>query len=392
VRAVVVGASVAGVAAAVALRDEGFGGEVLLVGEEPHVPYDRPPLSKQLLAGAIAPGDCVLPAAGRLAERAITHLPGCAAAALDLAAGEVVLEDGRREAFDGLVVASGSRARRLALAVPAEGVHVLRTLDDAIAVRAAIAAAGDVVVIGAGFIGLEVASSARMLGRSVTVLEVAPRPMARLVGDETAGWFTELHEANGVAVRCGVTVEGFEEEGGRVTGVRLAGAAAIPADVVVVGVGAAPNDGWLVGSGLRVADGVVCDATLRAAPGVYAAGDVARWQHPTFGSIRVEHWTTAGHHARTAAANLAADLAGAEGDRQVAGEIPYFWSDQFDCRIQMAGWVAGHEQVSVAQDGRRRLARFGRGGQLVAALAWNWPAELARQRRAIAAGAAWGPA
>jgi NADPH-dependent 2,4-dienoyl-CoA reductase/sulfur reductase-like enzyme len=246
-----------------------------------------------------------------------------------------------------------------------------------------------VVVVGAGFIGLEVAASARALGCDVTVLEAAPHPMARLVGDRIAGWFTDLHAERGVGVRCGVAVEGFAEAGGRVTGVHVAGAGVVPADVVVVGVGAAPNDDWLRTSGLTVGDGVVCDATLRAAPGIYAAGDVARWEHPAFGSIRVEHWSTAGSHGRTAAANLAADLAAADEERRLADEVPYFWSDQFGCRIQMAGWSTGHDSVAVIQEGDRRLAQFGRAGRLVAALAWNWPAALARQRRAIAAGSPW---
>jgi NADPH-dependent 2,4-dienoyl-CoA reductase/sulfur reductase-like enzyme len=389
VRVVVVGASVAGVAACAALRAAGWPGEVVLVGEEPHAPYDRPPLSKQLLCGTVGPADVGLPDASRLEDLRVTHRAGCAATELDLAARRLRLAGGERLRFDGLVVATGSRARRLPGQPDAEGLHVLRTLDDAVRLRAAVAAARHVVVVGAGFIGLEVASSVRSLGVEATVLEVAPAPLARVLGPEVGGWFADLHAEHGVDVRCGVAIEGFRLQAGRVTGVELPGGRALPADVVVVGVGAAPATGWLASSGLRLDDGVVCDPYLRAAPGVYAAGDVARWEHPRFGPIRVEHWTTAGSHARTAARNLAADLAGRPEERRMADEVPYFWSDQHGVKVQMAGWVEGCDAVhEIAADGRR-AALFGRAGTLVGALTWNWPALLAKQRRAIAAGTEW---
>lgn len=388
-RVVVVGASVAGVAASAELRAAGYAGQVVLVGAEPHAPYDRPPLSKQLLCGALAPADIGLPDALRLQELRVTHRAPCVATGLDLDAREVRLDAGERLGFDGLVIATGSQARRLPGQPDAEGLHVLRTLDDAVRLRAAVAAARHVVVVGAGFIGLEVASSVRSLGVGATVLEAAPAPLARVLGPEVGGWFADLHAEHGVDVRCGVAIEGFRVERGRVTGVELRGAPPLPADAVVVGVGAAPATGWLASSGLRLEDGVVCDHGLKAADGVYAAGDVARWRHPRFGSIRVEHWTTARDHARTAAWNLAADLGGRPSERRVASEIPYFWTDQHGVKIQMAGWVEGYDAVHELRAGGRRAALFGKAGALVGALTWGWPALLARQRRAIAAGTAW---
>jgi NADPH-dependent 2,4-dienoyl-CoA reductase/sulfur reductase-like enzyme len=389
VRVVVVGAAVAGVAACAGLRAAGYAGEVVLVGDERHAPYDRPPLSKQVLCGTMGQADIGLPVAARLDELGVVHRAGCRATGLDLRARELELDGAERLPFDGVVIATGSAARRLPGQPEAGGLHVLRTLDDALALRAELARARHVAVIGAGFIGLEVASSARSLDARATVLEAAPSPMARIFGPELGRRFAELHAEHGVEVRCGVAVERVRVQDGRVTGVEVATGPAVEADVVVVGIGAAPATGWLEGSGLALADGVVCDARLRAAAGVYAAGDVARWDHPRFGPIRVEHWTTAGDHARTAAWNLAAELAGRPERARVAGEIPYFWSDQHGVKIQMAGWVQGYDDVHEVESGRRWAVLFGRGGALVGAMTWGWPAFLARQRRAIAAGTPW---
>ncbi|MBS1895530.1 MAG: FAD-dependent oxidoreductase [Actinobacteria bacterium] len=387
-RVVVVGASVAGVAACEALRAAGFGGEIVLVGEEPHSPYDRPPLSKQILSGGTTAAEIGLPAASRLAELQVASRLGCRAVGLDCSDRTVELEDGERLGFDGLIIATGSTANRLPWQ-PAAGVHVLRTLDDALGLRREIGAARHVVVVGAGFIGLEVASSARALGIATTVLESAPAPLARILGEDVGARFAALHVAHGVDVHCGVEVTGFDLVGDRVSAVELAGAAPVEADLVVVGIGARPATAWLAGSGLAVDDGVVCDSHLRAAPGIYGAGDVARWDHPIFGSIRVEHWSTAGDHARTAAANLVAELDGRPEDEKVADEIPYFWSDQFGIKIQMAGWVAGYEETHEFRDGERSAVLFARDGRLVGAMTWSWPAQVARLRRAIAARTGW---
>lgn len=384
-RALVVGASVAGVAAAVGLREAGFSGEVVLIGDEPHPPYDRPPLSKQLLRGSSGPEEIGLPAAARLDELGIELRRGDAATGLDLEARELQLAGGERLGFDGLIVATGSVARRLPNQPEAEGIFMLRTLDDAVALRAALTEARHVAVVGAGFIGLEVASEARGLGIEATVLDVAPHPLSRVFGPEVGERVRRLHTEHGVEIGCGKPIEAIGVAAGRVRGLELEGGETLAADAVVIGIGAEPATGWLEGSGLELADGVVCDAELRAAAGVYAAGDVARWEHPLFGPIRVEHWTTAGDHARVAAANLAAELGGG-GERRFAGAVPYFWSDQHGVKIQCAGWVGERDEFCELEDERGRAATmFGRGGTLVGVFACDWPAFVAKQRRAIAA-------
>lgn len=389
-RIVVVGASVAGITAAEGLRAAGFDGEVVLVGEERCAPYDRPPLSKQFLVGEKDVAEVALRKPGVLDELEIELREGHRAVGLDLGARSLALEDRDPLGFDGLIVATGSRARRLSGCPEVTGAHVLRTLDDALAVREQLPRARHVTVVGAGFIGLEAASCARALGKRVTVVDVAPEPMGRLLSTPVGRLFGDLHRAHGVEVRCGVPIEAVEVEG-EARRVRLGGGEAIETDLLVIGVGAIPNDEWLGGSGIQLANGVVCDPGLRAAPFVYAAGDVARWQHPLFGSIRVEHWTTAVDHARVAGANLVAELRG-ERPVAVSDEVPYFWSDQHGIKIQMAGWSPEAELLSATVEGSHLLILLGRDDRLVAALTWDWPRELARHRRAIAAGTAFAEA
>jgi 3-phenylpropionate/trans-cinnamate dioxygenase ferredoxin reductase subunit len=387
-RAVVVGAAVAGVAAAVALPDAGFDGEVVLLGEERHEPYDRPPLSKQLLRGTSRPEQLRLPGAAQLREREVELRLGTRATGLDLEQRELELEGGDRLPFDGLIVATGSVPKRLPGQPDLPGLHMLRTIDDAVALRAELVGARRVGVVGAGFIGLEVASEARALGAAVTVVDLAPHPLARVFGPEVGARVRRLHDEHGVEFRCGEAIEGLAVREGRVVGIELADGV-VETDLVVVGIGTVPADAWLAGSGLRIEDGVVCDAELRAAPAVYAAGDVARWEHPIFGPIRVEHWTTAGEHARVAAHNLALDLGGAGASRR-ADAVPYFWSDQHGVKLQLAGWIAGSDAIAELEgEGVRSATLFGREGRLVGALALDWPAFVARQRRAIGAGTRW---
>ncbi len=243
------------------------------------------------------------------------------------------------------------------------------------------------VVIGAGFIGLEVASAGTALGVPVTIVELAGTPLARILPGELGSWFSELHRGHVVDVRCGTAVAGFEVARGRVAGVALGDGSVLATDLVVVGVGAKPATGWLENSGLTIEDGVVCDRSLWAADRVHAAGDIARWPHPLFGLIRVEQWTTAIDHARITATNLAAELAGGL-PGTVAAEIPYFWSDQHGIKVQMAGWTTDCDDAFAVLAGPRRGALFRR-GEVVAALAWNWPAFIARQRRAIGERADW---
>lgn len=387
-RVVIVGSSVAGVAAAIGLRASGFEGEIVLLGEEPHAPYDRPPLSKKLLTGEACVDDIGLAGARGLAAANVVHRLGCRATAVDVKARVLELDHRDSLAFDGLIVATGSIARGLPSVSGIGGVHSLRTLDDALAVRKALDGARSLVVVGAGFVGLEVACSARALGLEVTVVESAAAPLARVLGADIGDRFSELHRSHGVDVRCGVSVSDVETAADHVARINLDDGTSIGADVVVVGVGADPATGWLDQSGLALADGLVCDEFLRAAPGIYGAGDVARWRHPIFGSIRVEHWMTAVDHGRAAAHNLLAELNGALHEAEAAAQIPYFWSDQYGVKVQMAGWADGYDEViHVGDGGPGSGALIGRGGLLVAALGWTASAFVAQQRTLIAAGA-----
>jgi 3-phenylpropionate/trans-cinnamate dioxygenase ferredoxin reductase subunit len=389
---VVVGASLAGLRAVETLRREGYDDRLVLVGAEPHRPYDRPPLSKELLAGEWEPEQLALRRQSyddldldwRLERRATS---------LDLRAREVELHDGERIAFDGLVVATGATPRTLPGTPPLAGVFTLRTLDDSLALAELLDARPRVVVIGAGFIGSEVAATCKTKrGLDVTVLEALPVPMVRGVGPVIGEVMGELHRDHGVDLRCGVTVADIEGDG-RVERVRLGDGTAIEADVVVVGVGVAPETAWLEGSGLRLDNGVVCDETCLAAPGVVAAGDVARWPNPRFGGelMRVEHWTNATEQGVAAAQRL---LAGESGGVPYA-PVPFVWSDQYDVKIQVVGHVRGDDEVAVAHgtlDERRFVALFGRAGRLTGALGFGRPRQLMQYRRMVADGAAFADA
>lgn len=388
---VVVGASLAGLHAARALRRHGFDGTLTLVGDEPHPPYDRPPLSKQVLAGTWEPERTAL-----LSERdddlGLDWRLGTRAAELDPRGRRVVLADGSEVAYDGLVIATGAAPRTLPGTEGLAGVHVLRSLDDALALRADLdATPSRVVVVGAGFIGAEVAATARQRELPVTLVEPLPVPLGRVLGGEVAETVAAVHRDEGVDLRLGVGVEAIEG-GDRVERVRLADGSVVECDVVVVGIGVTPNTGWLEGSGLPLADGVLADATCRVVDGVVAAGDVARWSHPTYGEdLRVEHWDHAiaqgGHAAETL-------LAGAAGGQPFA-PVPWFWSDQYDRKIMLAGRPAGAEEVRVVDGSlaeRRFVAVYRRGDQVVAALGMNRPAPLARWRLRLADGVSWAEA
>jgi 3-phenylpropionate/trans-cinnamate dioxygenase ferredoxin reductase subunit len=382
----VVGASLAGLRAAEALRREGFDGRLTLIGAERHLPYDRPPLSKQILAGSMAPEQLALRRES-WDELALDLRLDARAVGLDLGAREVALEGGGRVGFHGLVIATGAAPRRLAGLPEPAGVHVLRTLDDALAVRAALEKEPRVVVIGAGFIGAEVAATCRGRGLQVTVLEALPRPLARSLPPALGELVAALHRDHGVDLRCGVGVAGFEGAG-RVESVALADGTRLPADLVVVGIGVAPETAWLERSGLALRDGVVCDATCAAAPGVVAAGDVARWRNPLFDEeMRVEHWTHAVEQGEAAARRLLAGDAAA----QPFAPVPYFWSDQFDRKLQFAGRARPDDELRLVQgsfEERRFVAAVGRAGRLVGAFAMNRPAPLMRLKRMIAEGVA----
>jgi 3-phenylpropionate/trans-cinnamate dioxygenase ferredoxin reductase subunit len=384
---VVVGASLAGIRSAEALRRLGFDGRLVLVGEEPHRPYDRPPLSKEVLRGERDPAQLALCKPDAFDALGLDLRLGTRATSLDLAGRRVTLDGGEQLAYDGLVIATGTRARPLPGAPALAGVHLLRTLDDALALRDAFARRPRVAVIGAGFIGAEVASSARALGLEVTLIETLAHPMARVLNRDVGMVCAGAHRDAGVDVRLGVGVEALEGSA-RVERVRLADGTRVDADVVVVGIGAVPETGWLEGSGLALKDGVLCDATCAAsAPGVVAAGDVARWHHPGYGeAVRIEHWTHAVEQAEAAAARL---LGGPEACAPFA-PVPFVWSDQYDLKIQSAGRIRPDDEMFVCHGSlaeRRFVALFGREGRLVGALAINRVRQLMGYRRMLREGA-----
>jgi NADPH-dependent 2,4-dienoyl-CoA reductase/sulfur reductase-like enzyme len=393
-RIVVIGASLAGLRAAETLRSEGFDGEVIVIGAEPHRPYDRPPLSKKLLAGEWEPDRIQLRQPDTFDDLDVEWRLGVAAAGLDLDVRVVHLTDGTDVAFDGCIIATGATCRRL----PEQGryghVHELRTLDDSMRLRGEIVAGNrHVVVIGAGFIGLEVAATARRLGNDVTVLEGAPAPLIRGLGAEMGSAVGALHEVEGVRVRCDVQVDRLHEEG-----VLLADGELITSDVVVVGIGVLPATAWLGDSGLEIRDGVVCNELLNAravdgalVEGVYAAGDVLRWQNPLFGEeMRVEHWTNAAEQGAAAAKNLLAAARGDDGEPYAP--VPFFWSDQFSHRIQFLGRASFDDEVVIAAgsiaDGKF-LALYKSGDRVHGALGVNAPRWVMPMRQPLLAQASW---
>jgi NADPH-dependent 2,4-dienoyl-CoA reductase/sulfur reductase-like enzyme len=389
---VVVGASLAGLRACETLRSEGFTERITVIGAERHAPYDRPPLSKKVLSGEWEPARIALRRPDDMAGLGVQWRLGVSAAGLDTAGHAVHLADGEVVGYDGLIVATGSAVRRLAGQPDLAGVHVLRTLDDSLALREVLGA-GDarLVVIGAGFIGLEVAATAAQLGNSVTVLEGLPAPLVRGLGARMGEAVGDVHRRHGVDLRCGVQVAAIDGDD-RVRAVRLGDGTTVTADVVVVGIGVSPATGWLDGSDLAVRDGVVCDEHLQTAvPGVYAAGDVARWTDPLTGEdLRLEHWTNAAEQGAHAARNLLAASGGAR--QEPFAPVPFFWSDQFDARIQFLGRARPDDDVEIVagsvEEGRF-VALYGSAGRLHAALGVSLPRVVMPYRALLAEGASW---
>jgi NADPH-dependent 2,4-dienoyl-CoA reductase/sulfur reductase-like enzyme len=389
---VVVGASLAGWRAVETLRNDGFEGRITLIGSEPHLPYDRPPLSKKLLSGEWSTERVALRREDELGRVEVDLRLGVSAERLDPVERRVHLDDGTSVAYDGVILATGSTVRRLPDQPDLPGVFTLRTLDDSLALRDAIADGSPrVVVIGAGFIGSEVAATARVVGRDVAIVEVLPVPLARALGAEMGAALAELHRDGGVELRLGVGVAAFEGDG-RIERLRLTDNSVLDADVVVVGVGVAPATGWLSTSGLELRDGIVCDATLAAGPpGVFAAGDVTRWPNELFHEeMRVEHWTNAAEQGALAARNL---LAAASGGRPSAyTPVPFFWSDQYAARIQFLGRAAPDDEVRVVSGSvaeRGFVALYGRAGRLRGVLGLSRPRQVMGYQRLLAAGVTW---
>ena len=390
---VIVGASLAGLQAAQTLRRANESMQITMVGDEPHLPYDRPPLSKHYLAGSWDEEKLRLRAAADPDALGLEWKLGVRATGLDLDGRTVALDNGETLAFNGLVIATGASPRRLP-GSELEGVHVLRTLDDATALKAAFDAEPDhVVVIGAGFIGAEVAATARERGLNVSMVEAADTPLGRVLPAEAGDQITALHRANGVEVHLGVgaTIVG---DGTKVTGVALDGGpsgdgATIDADVVVIGIGVVPSTDWLEGSGLTIDNGVVCDATCLAAPGVVVAGDVARWPNERFGSelTRVEQWDNAVEQGGYVARRL---LAWATDEAiEPYTPVPWFWSDQYDRKIQLAGVpTAKSELVQGSFEEQRFVQIFlDDDDAFVGALTWNRPRQAIQSRQLITRGA-----
>ncbi len=384
---VVVGGSLGGLRTAEALRRLGYDGRLVLVGEETHRPYDRPPLSKELLRGERDAGSIALAKPDRFDALGLDLRLGRRAVALDARARELLLDSGERIRFDGCAIATGCRPRRIRGAPELAGIFVLRTLDDALAIRAELERGPRVAVVGAGFIGAEVAASCRQRGLDVAMIDPLPTPLAASLGTQIGGVVAELHRDHGVALRLGVGVAAFEGAG-RLERLRLSDGSTLAADVAVVGIGVVPNTEWLAGSGIEQGDGVVCDATTSTrVPGVVALGDVARFANPLFGvSMRVEHWTHAVEQASVAAECL---LAGPGATRPYAS-APFVWSDQYDLRIQSAGWMLPGDETRVVHGSlaeRRCVVLHGRAGRLVGAVALNRVRPLLGYRRMIREGA-----
>ncbi|MFI1335278.1 NAD(P)/FAD-dependent oxidoreductase [Streptomyces sp. NPDC020845] len=376
---VIVGASAAGLATAEALRNKGYDGTLTLVGDEPHLPYDRPPLSKQVLAGDWQPEKVRLRDDAAIARLDADFRLGRSAVGLDTARREVRLNDGAQVAYDSLVIATGVTPRRL----PGDdlaGVHVLRTLDDALTLRTHLLARPKVVVVGAGFLGAEVAAVARTMGLEVTLVDPLPVPMHRQFGDRIGQLVAQMHSDRGVELRLGVGVSRFLESAGRVVSVELADGTKLDADLVLVAVGSTPATGWLTDSGLPLGNGVECGARCQAAPGIYAAGDVASWHNPHFGlRMRVEHRLNATEQGMAVAAGIL-------GEQRPFAPIPYFWSDQYDARIQAYGIFPEHADVTIVHgspDDRSFVAAYGHEGKTVGVLGWNSHRELRAHRRLV---------
>lgn len=385
---VIVGASVGGVRTAQALRNAGDTGDVVLLGQEEHAPYDKPPLSKALLAGTSGPDDVGLWAAGAAEEAGVDLRCGARAEHLDVAASEVVLASGERVGYDDVVIATGAVARPSPWGTP-RGVHLLRTLEDAQALRADLVADTEggrdahLVVVGSGFIGAEVAATARGLGVPVTMVDTVAVPLSRLLGTDVGRLFGDLHARHGVTTRFGVGVEGIEGERPALE-VRLDDGTVLPASAVVVGIGADPCTGWLASSGLPIDDGVLCDehGRVEGTDHVWAVGDVSRWWHPRHEAARrVEHWTNAVEQARVVAHNITHPDA-----PRPHAPVEFVWSDQYDWKVQIVGNPAGDPLLVGDPSTDPRFAALYGDGNLTGLIAVNWPKAAVNARRGLAKG------
>ena len=377
---VIVGGGLAAARTAEQLRRSEYTGPVTIISDEDHLPYDRPPLSKEVLHADH--DDITLKPAEFYQENDITLRLGNGATAVDTAAQMVTLQDGSTVGYDELIIATGLVPKRIPSFPDLAGIHVLRNYDEAVALRKEAASAKRAVVVGAGFIGCEVAASLRKLGVEAVLVEPQPTPLASVLGEQIGELVTRLHRAEGVDVRCGV---GVAEVRGtdRVEKVVLSDGSEIDADLVIVGIGSNPATGWLEGSGIKLDNGVVCDEHGRtSAPHVWAIGDVASWRHTLGHQVRVEHWSNVADQARV----LVPALLGEEPPAVVS--VPYFWSDQYDVKIQALGEPEPGDTVHIVEeDGRKFLAYYERDGVLAAVVGGGMPGKVMKARAKIAAGA-----
>lgn len=388
-RVVIVGAGLAGLRTAERLRREGYDGALALVGAEEHLPYDRPPLSKALLTapGPISPP--LLRAAERYDELDVELRTGVRASALDADTRTVTLSDRSTLRGDHVVIATGLVAREVPGWSGARGVHTLRSYEDCVGLRHAVAGARHATVVGAGVLGTEIAAALRTRGLEVDVVDPLPQPLCRAVGEEVGAFVGELHRDRGVRLHLGRGVAGVEQAAaGEPRAVVLDDGTRWETDLLVAAIGGAPDVGWLHGSGLAVADGVVVGADGAAsAPGVWAVGDVASLPGPRGGRVRLEHWTAAGDLAATVARNILADLRGEP--RRDHTEVPYLWTDQYDTKVQCLGLPAPGDEVVVLTgsyaDGAF-LAAYVEDGRVRAVAGAGLPGPLMRCRAAVAGG------
>lgn len=382
---VIVGGGLSATRVAEQLRKSEYAGPVVIVSDENHLPYDRPPLSKVVLYDAAkGHGDIALRTAEFYTDNDITLRLGAAAQSLDTAAQTLTLANGTVLGYDELVIATGLIPRRIPSLPDADGIHVLRSLDEALALREHAGRARRAVIIGAGFIGCEVAASLRRLGVDVVLVEPQPTPLATVLGEQIGELVARLHRAEGVDVRTGVGVAGVRDESGAVSAVELSDGTVLEADLVVVGIGSRPATDWLVGSGVALDNGVVCDEAGRtSAPHVWAIGDVASWRDAAGHQVRVEHWSNVAEQARV----MVPSMLGLELPALVV--VPYFWSDQYDVKIQCLGEPEADDTVHlVSDDGRKFLAYYSRDGVLVGVVGGGMPGKVMKARSKIAAGAA----
>lgn len=380
---VIVGGGLAGARTAEQLRKSGYRGPVVVVSDEKHLPYDRPPLSKDVLHdGQKSFEDVALKPAAFYADNDIALLLGAAAESVDTASRTLALADGTVLDYDDLIIATGLEPKRIPDVGALAGIRFLRSFDEALELRDHAASARRAVIVGAGFIGCEVAASLRTLGLDVALVEPAPAPLAAVLGVQIGELVARLHRAEGVDVLTGVGVSDVRGDAqGHVTAVELTDGSVLDADLVVIGIGSRPVTDWLVGSGIALDNGVVCDEVGRTSEAhVWALGDVASWRDADGNQVRVEHWSNVADQARA----LVPALLG--GEPPSAVPVPYFWSDQYDVKIQCIGEPKAQDVVHIVEDdGRKFLAYYERDGFLAGVVGGGMPGKVMKTRAKVVA-------